>query len=211
MKLKLNDNTKFWIKTGLLYGLIALVFSLTSFMFIESCDWCGDKQTPEFDNDLIMHMIGHALFGMIVALPIWKIRYIIASGIFVVTMDFDHALKYIIGFVEDNILFTDIGFDIISRTGHSILFGVIVAIVIMYVYGKKDYFLGAISVAAVFGHMAFDVFSNSGVFPLFMPISDEMFYFSQESWVIIMIVGLGITSITKIVIYRKEQFEKQLT
>lgn len=201
---------RFWLKTSILYAVIAFGFSMLSLSFAETCNDC-EKEVPNMlESDLAIHMIGHSIFGMLVALPIWRIKYIIASGLFVISLDFDHVLRYILGIFEESIIFGDIGFDIISRTGHSAVFGVLVAVLLMLAYGRKDYFLGAVSFAAVFGHMAFDTFTGSGVFPLFMPFTDEIFYFNQDFWVFIFLAGLSITFATKVIIRKKEQIEKQI-
>lgn len=202
---------RFWLKTSILYAIIAFGFSLLTLTVQTDCNWCEVENPNLLESELIIHMLGHSAFGMLVAIPTWRIKYIISGGLFVVALDFDHVLRYIVRIIEDNIVFTDLGIDLISRSGHSIMFGLIVAIIIMMVYGRKDYLLGAVSGAAVFGHMAFDTFGNTGVFPLLMPFTNEVYYFSQESWILMMVTGLSIVMLGKTLTWRKEYLEKQLS
>lgn len=173
-------------------------------MPIDACSWCEEDNPDLTENILIAHMLGHIAFGLIVAIPAWKLKYIVASGLFVVAIDFDHVLRYLLRIFE-----YDFTIDLISRSGHSVVFALIIAVVLMLAYGRRDYLLGAVAGASVFGHMAFDIFGNSGVFPMFMPFTNEAFYFNQDWWFIILLTGLSIVLLGKSLTWRKEYLEKQ--
>lgn len=174
-------------------------------MPIDACSWCEEDNPDLTENILIAHMLGHIAFGLIVAIPAWKLKYIVASGLFVVAIDFDHVLRYLLRIFE-----YDFTIDLISRSGHSVVFALIIAVVLMLAYGRRDYLLGAVAGASVFGHMAFDTFGNSGVFPMFMPFTNEAFYFNQEWWIAMLAAGLSIVFATKVILRKKEQIEKEL-
>ena len=75
----------------------------------------------------IEHVLGHIAFGMIVALPTLAYRYIIASGGFAILLDADHLIQFF-------------GIENIARLGHGFIFAILVTILMMFLFGKKDYF-----------------------------------------------------------------------
>ena len=135
----LNHNIKFWVKTCLAYGLLSLSFSVIGI----SLDFFSDDVQKDSKIGLqilqsasIEHVLGHIGFGMIVALPTLAYRYIIASGGFAILLDADHLIQFF-------------GIENVARMGHSFVFAILIIIIMMMLFGKKDYFLGVISFAAV--------------------------------------------------------------
>ena len=79
----------------------------------------------------------------------------------------------------------------------------------MFLFGKKDYFLGVISFAAVLSHISFDIFLGGGSsFPLFAPLSTDFLTFQQSDWILVLISGILIVFSIKIIDHRKKYFER---
>jgi len=144
----------------------------------------------------IEHVLGHIAFGMIVALPTLAYRYIIASGGFAILLDADHLIQFF-------------GIENIARLGHGFIFAILVTILMMFLFGKKDYFLGVISFAAILSHISFDILIGEGsAFPLFAPISTSFLTFHVNDWPLVLISGILIVLSIKIIVSRKTYFEK---
>jgi hypothetical protein len=79
----------------------------------------------------------------------------------------------------------------------------------MFLFGKKDYFLGVISFAAILSHISFDILLGGGSsFPLFTPISNSFLTFQANDWAIVLASGILIVLSIKIIVHRKIYFEK---
>jgi len=100
----------------------------------------------------------------------------------------------------------------------AIPFAIIIAVIMLYIFGKKDYRLAAISFSAIISHIAFDVWltgqiypgSTSG-FPLLSPFTVEIFRFQGLDWLyleILAIVIVGIIAILDRKISIKNHIEK---
>jgi len=195
----LNITLKFWLKTFLTYGLLSLSFSLIGI----ALDYFSDnvEKDDKIGTDILKsvsleHVLGHIGFGMIVALPTLAYRYIIASGGFAILLDADHLIQFL-------------GIENIARLGHGFIFAMLVIIIMMFLFGKKDYFLGVISFAAVLSHISFDILIGGGSsFPLFAPISTDFLTFQANDWLLVLISGVLIVLSIKIVVTRKIYFEK---
>jgi len=121
-----------------------------------------------------------------------SLRYVFLTGAFAILLDADHLLQ-----------FFDI--EMISRMVHSIPFAIIIAVIMLYVFGKKDYRLAAISFSAIISHIAFDIWfvgqlylGSSGGFPLFSPFTVEIIRFQGLDWLYLEIVAIGIVGIIAI-------------
>jgi len=195
----LNNNFKFWFKVFLAYGLLSLSFSLIGIALdYFSDDVKKDNKTglKILESATLEHVLGHIAFGMIVALPTLAYRYIVASGGFALLLDADHLIQFF-------------GIENIARMGHSFIFAILIIVIMMFLFGKKDYFLGVISFAAILSHISFDILLGGGSsFPLFVPLSTSFLTFQQNDWVLVLISGMLIVFSIKIIVYRKKSFEK---
>ena len=195
----MNNTLKFWLKTFLTYGLLSLSFSSIGLVLDSFSD--NVEKDDKIGTDILKsisleHVLGHIGFGMIVALPTLAYRYIIASGGFAILLDADHLIQFF-------------GIENIARLGHGFIFGILVVIVMMFLFGKKDYFLGVISFAAILSHISFDILLGGGsAFPLFAPISTSFFTFQANDWLLVLISGMLIVLSIKIIVSRKIYFEK---
>lgn len=196
---------KFWVKTGIVYGIVALGFSLMGIAITETmCAECYDRSSSTiFNEELFLHILGHVSFGLILTLPMLSLRYIIAGGMFAIVLDADHLLHAILTFMQWNLGF-EITISAVPRMGHSILFGVVVAVILLYLF-RKDIRLGIIGFTAIFSHMSFDILTGGSGFPLFTPISNEVYRFPEESWIYFFAIGIMIVTMTSYLVRRKRQ------
>ena len=195
----MNNALKFWLKIFFIYGLFSLSFSLIGIgldYFLDNIETDNTIGIDILKSASIEHVLGHIVFGMIVALPTLAYRYIIASGGFAILLDADHLIQFF-------------GIENIARLGHGFIFAILVVIVMMFLFGKKDYFLGVISFAAVLSHISFDILIGGGsAFPLFAPITMDFLTFQYNDWLLVLSSGLLIVLSVKIVVSRKIYFEK---
>ena len=193
------DNFKFWFKTFLVFGLLSLIFSsigISLDYFLDDVKKDDTTGIQILKSASLEHVLGHIVFGMIVALPTLAYRYIVASGGFAILLDADHLIQFF-------------GIENIARMGHSFVFAILVIFIMMLVFGKKDYFLGIISFAAILSHISFDILlGNGSSFPLFAPISTTFLTFQQHDWIIVLISGMLVVLSIKIIVHRKIHFEK---
>ena len=183
----------------MVYGLLSFSFSLIGI----TLDYFFDdvEKDVKIGSDILKtasleHVFGHIVFGMVVALPTLAYRYIVASGGFAILLDADHLIQFF-------------GVENIARMGHSFIFAILVIIIMMFLFGKKDYFLGVISFAAILSHISFDILLGGGSsFPLFTPISNSFLTFQANDWAIVLASGILIVLSIKIIVHRKIYFEK---
>ena len=180
-------NIYFIVKASLVYGSTALAFSVLSTVlpgaFVIGNPFEVSNVTPE-------HVIGHIIWGLIPGLAFLSLRYIILAGLFPIILDADHLLQLL-------------EIEMIPRMAHSLPFALIVIIVIILLFGKKDLRLCAVSIAAVFSHISFDIIlSGSTQFPVLAPFTSQLFTFSGIDWIIFQVVAVAVI-LTASVIVRK--------
>lgn len=132
----------------------------------------------------VEHVVGHVVFGLIVGLASLSIRYVIIAGLFPIALDADHLIQFL-------------NLEAIPRMGHSFAYAIISIPIMMYFLGKKDYRLGAISLASVLSHVSFDVLlsGNIGtVFPILMPFSNKMIPLIDYDWILFFISAIIIVA-----------------
>jgi len=189
----MNDNLRFWIKTAIAYGLLALMFSFVG-LFLDNLS----EPVNPLKSATTFHILGHILWGMIAAIPALSFRYVVASGLFAILLDSDHLIQFL-------------GIEMIGRMGHSIPFAAIAAISMFIIFGKKDYILASISFAAVFSHISFDTFIKSGKFPLFAPFDSNFVVFQSNEWLLILICAVVVVASVKLMMFQKTRLEKKLS
>ena len=126
------------------------------------------------------HVIGHIVFGLIVGFVSLSIRYIVIAGLFPIALDADHLIQFL-------------NLAAIPRLGHSFLFGIVSLPIMMYLLGKKDYLLGAISFAAVLTHISFDILlsgKDGSPFPLLIPFSGKTTWLIGIDWIMFLIAAI---------------------
>jgi len=204
LHMDISKQIKFFIKSCVIFSILSFVFSLTGFAFhADDSSIIGNPLIVS--NPSLEHIFGHVLFGMIAGAVSLSLKYVFMTGAFALLVDADHLLQFF-------------NVEMISRSVHSFPFAIIIAVIMLYVFGKKDYRLAAISFSAIISHIAFDTWlagqiypgSTSG-FPLLSPFTVEIFRFQGLDWLyleILAIVIVGIISILSRKISIKNHIEK---
>ena len=189
-----SNQIKFFVKACIIFSILSLGFSLTGFLFPDDSHIIGNPLLVSTIS--LEHVIGHILFGMIAGAISLSLRYVFLTGAFAILVDADHLLQFL-----------DI--EMIGRMVHSIPFAIIIGIIMLYVFGKKDYRLAAISFSAIISHIAFDIWfagqifpdGNSG-FPLFSPFTVEIIKLQGLDWLYLEILAIAIVGIIAILNHR---------
>jgi hypothetical protein len=134
----------------------------------------------------VEHVVGHIVFGMIAGIATLSVRYLIIAGLFPIALDADHLIQFL-------------NLEAIPRMGHSFVYAVISVPIMMYVLGKRDYRLGAISLASVLTHVSFDVLLSDKIgssFPILIPFSGQTVTLIGYDWILFLaaaaiIIGIG--------------------
>jgi len=184
------EQSKFFIKSCIIFSLLSFGFSLTGFLFPDESYIIGNPLVVS--NPSLEHIFGHILFGMIAGAISLSLRYVFLTGAFAILLDADHLLQFF-------------NIEMISRMVHSLPFAIIIAVTMLLIFGKKDYRLAAVSFAAIISHIAFDIWlaqqifpdSASG-FPLFSPFTVEIIQFQGLDWLYLEIVAVAIVGIIAI-------------
>jgi membrane-bound metal-dependent hydrolase YbcI (DUF457 family) len=121
-----------------------------------------------------------------------SLKYVFLTGAFALLVDADHLLQFF-------------NVEMIGRMTHSFPFAIIIAVILLYVFGKKDYRLAVISFSAIISHIAFDIWlagqiypgSTSG-FPLLSPFTVEIIKFQGLDWLYLEILAIAIVGIIAI-------------
>ncbi len=187
IEINLNANLSiyFIVKATIVYGGIALAFSMLSTVlpdaYVVGNPLEASNTTPE-------HVIGHIIWGLIPGLAFLSFRYIILAGLFPIILDADHLLQLL-----------DI--EMIPRMAHSLPFILIAVIIMVLLFGKKDLRLIAVSIAAVFCHMSFDtILGGSTQFPVFAPFTSQFFTFSGVDWIIFQVIAVAIIITASVIV-----------
>ena len=93
---------------------------------------------------------------------------------------------------------------------HSIPFGMIAAVTMMIILGKKDFLLGAIAFTAVISHISYDVLlGGSTSFPFLVPFTSGVIQFGGLDWILFQVLAISIV-ITLSILVRKRLFVRKL-
>ena len=190
LHVKISGQIKFVIKSCAVFSILSFSFSLTGFLFPDDSSIIGDPLIVS--NPSLEHILGHVFFGMIAGVLSLRLKYVFLIGAFALLLDADHLLQFF-------------NVEMISRMVHSVPFAIIIAVIMLYVFGKKDYRLAAISFSAIISHIAFDVWfvgqiypGSTGGFPLFSPFTVEIIRFQGLDWLYLEILAIAIVGIIAI-------------
>ena len=186
----MSQQIKFFIKSCAIFSILSFCFSLTGFLFPDDSSIIGNPLIVS--NPSLEHIFGHVLFGMIAGAVSLSLKYVFMTGAFALLVDADHLLQFF-------------NVEMISRSVHSFPFAIIIAVIMLYVFGKKDYRLAAISFSAIISHIAFDTWlvgqihpGSTGGFPLFSPLTLEIFQLQGLDWLYLEILAIAIVGIIAI-------------
>lgn len=181
----MKKDIAFITKTSILYCAISAGFSMLGIFFAEKALQPNPLHFLSLDE-----VMGHFLWGLVPAIATLSLRYVIIGGAFAVLIDSDH----LIGFFPVAAL---------GRLSHSISFGIISLVVLMIVFGKKDYRLGAIAFAGMLSHISFDIFDEGPSFPILAPFYNTAISFSHIDWIYFEIAATVIIGIATLLTRRK--------
>ena len=186
----MSRQIKFFIKSCAVFSILSFCFSLTGFLFPDNSYIIGNPLLHSSFS--FWHIIGHILFGMIAGAISLSLRYVFLTGAFAILLDADHLLQFF-------------NIEMIARMVHSIPFAIIIAVIMIFIFGKRDYRLAAISFSAIISHIAFDVWltdqifpGSTGGFPLFSPFTVEIIKFQGLDWLYLEILAIAIVGIIAI-------------
>ena len=190
LHVKLSGQIKFFIKSCVIFSILSFGFSLTGFTFTDDSSIIGSPLIVS--NPSLEHIFGHILFGMIAGAVSLSLKYVFMTGAFALLVDADHLLQFF-------------NVEMISRFVHSFPFAIIIAVIMLYAFGKKDYLLAAISFSSIVFHIAFDVLFTGQVFPgsesdfpLFSAVTVEVIRFEGFDWLYVAILAIVIVGIIAI-------------
>ena len=188
----LSKEIKFFVKACIIFSVLSFGFSLTGLLFPDDDSFFYAGNPLIVSHPSFEHIFGHLMFGMIAGAISLSLRYVFLSGAFALLVDADHLMQFF-------------NIEMVSRMSHSIPFAIIIAVVMLYVFGKKDYRLAAIAFFAIISHIAFDTLligqiypDGIGGFPLFAPFTLEFFQFQGLDWLYLEILAVGIIGIIAI-------------
>jgi len=188
-----SANFAFIIKTSTLFAVLAAVFSIIG-LFLPGAYFVGNPL--EVSGISVEHVVGHVMWGLMIGIVTFSMRYFFIGGIFTIILDSDHLIQFF-------------GIEVVPRMAHSISFGLIAIFVMMMVFGKRDYVLGAISFAAVLSHISFDILLGGGsTFPFFTPFSSEVIIFQELDWILMQIGAVILVGIS-VFISRRKKMKKE--
>jgi hypothetical protein len=187
----MRHDSIFVLKTSLFFCALSAAFSLLG-LFLEPKAPIGNL-LPGFT---IPEISGHLLWGLVAGAATLSLRYTLMGGAFAVLIDSDH----LVGLTH---------LEAVSRLSHSIFFGIIVLVLTMVLFGKKDYRLGAVAFSAILAHVSFDIFYGDHWFPFFAPIYNNQVYFGNIYWVIFEAVAIAIVGIVTVLTrYQKKMVQR---
>ena len=194
LHMEITKQIKFFIKSCIMFTVLAFCLSLTGLLFTEETHVIG---SPLVVSTITWeHVLGHVFFGMIAGAISLRLKYVFTAGAFGLLVDADHLLQ-----------FFDV--EIISRMAHSIPLAIIIALIMLYAFGKKDYRLAAISFSAIISHIAYDIWfvgqihpGSTAGFPLFSPFTVEIFRFQGLDWLYLEIFAVAIVGIVALLARR---------
>lgn len=183
----MKKDVVFIVKTVLVFCALSAAFSLVGMLLPEK----GPLPNPSGGLN-IREIGGHLIWGLVAGATFLSARYAIITGLFAVLIDSDHLIALL-------------HVDALSRMSHSFAFGTIAVVVLMAVFGRKDYRLGAAAFAGVLSHLSFDTFAgNDGMFPMFTPFYNHQIIFPNVDWIYFEVAAVVIIGIVTLLVRRKE-------
>jgi hypothetical protein len=185
----LRSNITFVIKVAALYCALALVFSIVGIFLPEK----GPQANPLYAFSE-KEIIGHMVWGLAAGAASLSLRYFLLTGSLAILIDSDHLIGLL-------------NIDVIPRMGHSIAFGIISVVILMVLFGKRDYLLGATVFGGLLAHLSFDAFSDGAEFPLFTPLYNNMIQFPSVDWIFPEILAVAVIGFTMLLTRRKNYLQ----
>ena len=122
LHMDMSKQIKFFIKSCAIFSILSFCFSLTGFLFPDDSSIIGNPLIVS--NPSLEHIFGHVLFGMIAGAVSLSLKYVFMTGAFALLVDADHLLQFF-------------NVEMIARSAHSFPFAIIIAVIMLYAFGKK--------------------------------------------------------------------------
>ena len=182
----MRPTVSFIIKAAALYCALAGSFSVVGIFLPERT-----YQASPLGVLSVQEIGGHIIWGLAAGAIAMSMRYFLLAGSFAILIDSDH----LIGLWN---------IETVSRMSHSIAFGIISAIILMLLFGKRNYLLGATAFGGLLAHLSFDVFAGDyAKFPILTPFYSNMFPFPHVDWVFLEALAVAIIGFTTLLTKRK--------
>ena len=184
---------RFIIKASILYCVLSASFSIFG-IFLPG----KTLETVTLTSLSPQEIIGHVAWGLVAGAASLSLRYCLLGGIFALLIDSDHF----VGILH---------VEAFSRMSHSIFFGILSLIVMMVVFGKRDYLLGAIAMSGLLAHLSYDTLIDTySEFPIFIPIYDKMIHFQHSDWIFLEIAAVAIVGSIMLLKRKQDSFDHQV-
>ena len=195
MKIERKD-ILFVAGVSLVYCSLSAGFSLVSIILSDKTVLSNPLEHAGFSISL-KEIIGHFIFGAVAGIVTLRLKYILIGGMLAVLIDSDH----LVGLLH---------MEGIPKMSHSITFSILSMIVLMLVFHKKDYRLGAIAATTVLTHISYDIFDGGYKFPFLTPFFNKTNQFASTDWIFFEIAAIVIVGIVSILVTRKESAQKNI-
>ncbi|WP_101477124.1 metal-dependent hydrolase [Candidatus Nitrosotalea bavarica] len=183
-----KQNIIFVVSVSLVYCAISAGFSLVGTVLPDRVMLLNPIEHGSLS---VKEIGGHFVWGLVAGIVTLRLRYILLGGILAVLIDSDH----LIGLLH---------VEAIPRMSHSVTFAILSTIILLLVFSKKDYRLGAIAFTSVLTHISYDMFADSYGFPIFTPFVNKIIQIPRTDWIVFEIAAICIIGIVSFIVTRKE-------
>lgn len=183
-KLSLKSNLFFILKISGLFALCSFLFSIIGldilnfgFSFPSAYVVGNPFQVSEIS---VEHLLGHVLWGLVVGVATFSVRYVILGGLFPIALDTDHLMQFL-------------DLEMIPRFSHSILFAILIFVIFYFLFGKKDIRLPVLASVSVFVHISLDILIGAdgySQFPFLIPFVGDMIKFDSFTWIFFEVISI---------------------
>jgi hypothetical protein len=154
---------------AVLFGAVSLAWSLLGLLFPFVVPY-----QAVYSPALLGEVAGHFLFGLVAGAAAGRLGPALLAGLEAVLIDSDH-------------LMAAAGFPIDARLSHSVFFMVLSSFLVARAgrrraFAPNWYAVMAVTMASFLTHLAFDIASGDGDFPLFFPLSVGFYDLPYLAW-----------------------------
>ncbi len=160
------------VTLAVLFGALSLSWSLLGLLFPFAVPY-----EAVYSPALLAEVVGHFLFGLVAGAATGRLAPALFAGLEAVLIDSDH-------------LMAAAGFPVDARLSHSVFFIVLSSLLIARAgrrraFAPNSYAIMLVTLASLLTHLAFDIASGDGFFPLFFPLSAGSYDLPYPAWPIL--------------------------
>jgi hypothetical protein len=156
---------------SLLFGVASLSWSLLGLLFPS----LGPYRAV-YSPALFAEVGGHFLFGVVAGAATGRLAPALLVGLEAVLIDSDHIMAAA-------------GLSIAARLSHSLFFILLLSLLVAWAgrraFSLSSYGVMAVTLASFLTHLAYDIASGDGSFPLFFPLSIGFYDLPHLTWPIL--------------------------